>query len=326
MITLDDTCPCGSGLKFGDCCYKRMQRRSASGISSEVGELLKGKNFASLEEANRFLGSYMEQRNSAPLDDFCGLSPAQMHKLLDLPFESPELAEFPVDLGESIDAPVMQLFNHLAEAIGEDGLKATATGNLPQKFVKATFANYDTERYPLLSPRIEPEYQELHTCRILAEMSGFIRRYKGKYVLIKRCRDLLAKGRQGEIYQALLKTCVTEFNWAYNDAMAEIPTIRRTWLYTLYLLYRNGSEFRPQKFYEGAFLRAFPLVMKEIARERAYGTPEEYIRHAYTLRTIERFAVFFGLAEAKKLPGEKFRAPIVVKGTELLERAVVLHV
>lgn len=43
--------------------------------------------------------------------------------------------------------------------------------------------------------RSEPEFREMHTTRLVAELAGLIRKYKGKFILSRECRKLLAEHR-----------------------------------------------------------------------------------------------------------------------------------
>ena len=61
------------------------------------------------------------------------MSQEKIHRLLHFPFEPPAHAEFP-PLAGSPEAPILTLFTMLITAIGPDGRKSTATGNLPGKF------------------------------------------------------------------------------------------------------------------------------------------------------------------------------------------------
>ena len=85
----NDLCPCGSGLKYKKCCADKHDasehQRVMGPVMGELKELLKGKSFGSLDEANAFLHQHNQQRNQAPRDDFHGLSPEQIHRFLHFP-------------------------------------------------------------------------------------------------------------------------------------------------------------------------------------------------------------------------------------------------
>jgi len=73
----------------------------ASGLAAEaiteIREGLEGRSFESLEEANAFAREITAHRNSAPLEEFSGLSPDMMFRFLHFPFESPGLVSFAED-------------------------------------------------------------------------------------------------------------------------------------------------------------------------------------------------------------------------------------
>jgi len=153
-IGRNDPCPCGSGLKYKKRCADKQepggQSTGAGKVMGELRELFKGQGFASRNEANAFLRKHMQKRNQDAVDDFHGLSPEKMHRFLHFPFDTPDLVAFPSCLDIKPEAPIISIFNLLVDAIGEQGLKATATGNLPRNFCRES---------ALASPG-EEEYQQ----------------------------------------------------------------------------------------------------------------------------------------------------------------------
>lgn len=327
----NDPCPCGSGLKFKKCCVDKEDasehQRVMGPVMGELKELLKGKNFASLDEANAFLRQHSQQRNQAPLDDFHGISSEQMHRFLHFPFETPDLIALPTALDGDPQAPVLALFNLLATAIGNDGLKATATGNLPRNFCReAARAFLGEEEYQRWSRygelRTEPEFREMHTTRLVAGLAGLIRKYKGKFILSKECRKLLAEPGSPGIYPRLFKAFVREYNWAYDDRFEEISFIQQSFLFSLYLLARYGGEWRSSIFYEDAFLLAFPTLLSQVQPVGSYFSPEKVLRLSYSTRSLDHFAQFFGLVEIERPATDRYSDEFRVRKLPLLEQVV----
>src|SRR4030067_3432079 len=111
-IGRNDPCPCGSGRKYKNCCHDRQVAgkppSEAREVLNELGQMIKGQSFASLEELQAFTDRFMRQRNQAPLDDFQGLSADQMHRFLHFPFDSPNLVTYaPVVAGDP-KAPLLR--------------------------------------------------------------------------------------------------------------------------------------------------------------------------------------------------------------------------
>jgi len=330
----NDPCSCGSGLKYKKCCADKHDasehQRVMGPVMGELKELLKDKSFGSLDEANAFLHQHSMQRNQAPRDDFHGLSPEQMHRFLHFPFDTPHLIIFPSSLDSLLQAQILSLFNLLAAAIGDDGLKATATGNLPRNFCRESAQSYyGEEEYQRISRfgelRTEPEFRVMHTTRLVAELAGLVRKYKGKFILSRECRKLLADQGQSSIYPRLFRAFVREYNWAYDDHLGEIPFIQQSFLFTLYLLTRYGGEWRSSIFYEDSFLRAFPNLLPQVQPVGNYYSPEKVVRLSYSARCLERFAQFFGLVEIDRGGSDRYSEEFRVRKLPLLDQVVQFH-
>ena len=282
-----------------------------------------------MEEVQAFVDQHMQQQNRRPVDDFHGLSPAQMYQMLNLPFTSPELARFPDVFDTAPTAPLLSLCNLLVEAIGEQGLKPTAKGNLPRQFCRESALTYwgeetyqERTRYGGINK--EDDFSDLHITRLVAELAGLIRKYKGRFIHSRDCRKLLAGHGLAAIYPKLFRTYVEQFNWGYRDGCPELRFIQSAFLFTLYLLMRYGDTWRPHTFYEDSFLRAFPAMLDEIPPSSVM-TQEEEIRNCYTWRTLVHFAGFLGLAAVEPVSEERFYHQYRVKALPLLHQAVQLH-
>ena len=329
-IGRNDPCPCGSGKKFEHCCLGKASSTTSShgadNMSETLRKALEGRQFHSLEEAQAFLDQLTQQRNRRPLDEFHGLSPEQMHRMLNFPFTSPELVHFPEVLEVLPVAPILTLFELLASAIGEQGLKPTAKGNLPRNFCREAALAYWGEQQYKENTRFgginrEDDFADLHVARLVAELAGLIRKYKGRFILGRECRRLLAGGGLAAIYPRLFRAYVEEFNWAYRDGYPELPFIQSAFLFTLYLLTRYGDTWRPQVFYEDAFLGAFPQLLEEVPPSQLF-SPGETVRRAYTWRSLVHFAGYLGLATVEPVSDELLGREYRVKALPLLGQVV----
>lgn len=327
----NDPCPCGSGKKFKHCCLGR-GHNPARELNRELESLAAGREFDSLEDFQAFADRFMQQRNQTPVDDFCGLSPDQMSGLLYSPLDSPNLVRFPDVLPRAPQAPAMTLFNIVADAIGEEGLKITAKGNLPRRVCVAAadaLRDEDDEGHTGLRiswPNLEDDFPELSVVRRVAQFAGLIRKYRGRFLLTRRCRDLMDKSGPAGVYPPLLRAYATKFNWAWADGYPELPFIQHSFAFALYLLSRFGGEERPNAFYEDAYLRAFPALLDE-AEPRPYTTAEDQVRQCFTIRVLVRFAWFMGLVMMPRdTSGEPPFTTWRVRKTALLDDAAVFSI
>lgn len=290
---------------------------------------MEGKTFTTIEEAQTFLDAYMRRHNNALLDEFHGLSPEQMSCVLDFPFDSPELAAFSTLLDTPPSAPIIMLFQLLADAIGEDRLKPTTTGNLPRKLLRESALTYwgeeEYRKYTEIGNiNTETDFFEMHVTRLVAELAGLVRKYKGKFILSRDCRKVLKEQGTAGIYPRLLRAYAERFNWSYRDMLPEVDFIRQSFLFTLYLLHLYGGEWKTNTFYEDAFLQAFPVVLKNVP-ESPYWTQEDSVREAYSGRALKGFAQFFGLIEIETESGDRYDARFKVRALPLLEKVVAFH-
>ena len=326
----NDPCPCGRGKKFKHCCLGKASsaasRYDATDMSETLRKVLEGRQFNSLEEAQAFLDQITQQQNRRQLDEFHGLSPEQMYRMLNFPFTSPELVHFPEVLDLIPAAPILTLFELLTNAIGEQGLKPTVKGNLPRNFCREAALAYWGEQQYQENTRFgginrEEDFDDLHVTRLVAGLAGLIRKYKGRFILSRDCRRLLAGDGMTAIYPRLFRAYVEQFNWAYRDGYPELRFMQSAFLFTLYLLTRYGNAWRPQGFYEDAFLGAFPRLLDEVPPSQVF-SPDETVRRAYTWRSLVRFAGFLGLATVEPASDERLCQEYRVKALPLLDQFV----
>ena len=275
-------------------------------IQRAIQEFLKNKKFKNLEEANAGLIEFIWKLNNTPVDEFCGLTPYHMDALIYQPFNSPDVVRFNLEASPPLEAPFIRLLLMLLEEIGKEpeGLKATAKGNLPRKICRKIEEEFFPEeirklllrdRHPIMK---EENFWDLHVVRVVAELSGFLKKYKKSFVLTKKGKSIVERGFTIRDYMHLFQTFTREFNWAYSDYYEEIPIMQDSFLFTLYLLHLYGDEYRPREFYSALFIRAYPHVLEEVPSHIM--EPEDLVKNIYKIRVLENFAVVLGFAESKE--------------------------
>ena len=318
----NDPCPCGSGKKYKHCCLS-----PASVVNDELKGLLAEQEFDSIDDVQAVADQFMQQKNQLPQDDFQGLSPEQVHRMLHFPFDTPEFFTFPETLSSAPEAPILHLVQEITAAIDEKGLKATAKGNLPLKLcklAKVDYQKYKPEGDYLYRRNIssEEDFDDLHTARIILELSGLLRKTKGRFFLTKKYQQIVKKSGLAGLYPLLLKTYCRKFNWGFRDGYEEIPFIQHSFLFTMYLLKLHGDDWKLFFIYEDYFLQAFPMVINE-AESEPYRSAEDGVRACYSIRTLDRFLHFMGLTSIEKIPGDKpFKREYRIRKLPLLDEVV----
>ncbi len=300
----NDPCPCGSGKKYKHCCLN-----PAAAANDELQQLLAGQEFNSAEQLQAVANQFMQQKNQRPQDDFQGLSPEQVHRMLNFPFDSPEIVSFPKVLSVEPEAPILTLVQWISDAIDVKGLKATAKGNLPQKLCRNAALDYrkglaDDDIQHRMRVNKEEDFMDLHVTRIIMELAGLLRKTKGRFFLTRKYHQLADQAGNVALYPELFQTFCSKFNWGYWDRYPDIPFIQQSFLFSLYLLRQHGGDWKPSGFYIDAFLKAFPMVVDEVD-PLPYFTAEDEIRHCYSIRALERFLQFMGLSNMEEIPSDK---------------------
>lgn len=323
-------CPCGSGKDARACCQRRPRDGASAVIDAILADLqgaIAGGRFSSIEEAREYLNRTLKRYNEGPRDDFHGLSPHQLSRFLNHPFDSPDIVEFSSRLEAPVDAPVLTLFRALADAIGTDGLRATAQGNLPRVFCREAArvfneAGHANPFFRLDRINQEADFPELRVTRHAAMAAGLIRKYRQRFMFVDAGRRLWTETGLAGVYPRLLRAHIQRLQWSWADRYPELLIIQSSFLFSLYLLAKWGSSWRPAAFYENCFLKAFPATLDEMPAVE-YGTPADIVRKCYTLRFLVRFAWFVGLVELEAMSPRYTVIPeFKVRKTSLLDQSV----
>jgi len=296
-------------------------------LINDIRETLLAQGIDSEEAVTQAVADIMEQQQSRPLeDDFHGLSPDRMHSLLYETFDAPWFVwsnRSPYIEG----SPIIRMLKPLVAELSESPIKLTPKGNLPLKVVHQMAAQAGVEEGPISrhrgSVRSEEDVNPVHITRILAELSGFFNRQKGKLSLKKKWQQSLDKTGWGPLYGQLLHSLFKELNWAYVAGMDDARGIQTTAPFLLWLLHRHGQQWRPSGFYEEAQLRAFPVLLNEVA-PTPYSTAEDDVKQLIALRPLQLFD-WLGLIERRSLrriPEPPFGMQFDVKATPLLEELI----
>ncbi len=273
----------------------------------------------------------IDRKNKTPLDDFDGFSPEEMYTIVYFPFSK----ECPIQLNPALDnqilthIPIFRVVLELVNAIDKNGgLKLTPKGNLPTKIVKEIYSKKyildDLIEMGITKVQREENWIVLHTIKIVLNLSGITRKYKGKLVVTRQTKGNLENEEFSEIFYKFLQGYTTQFNWAYNDRFANEETGQIGCLYLLYLINKYGSTYRKLTFYTDLYLKAFPMfeVDGEEIEGIRYGKGEWVIE----IRFFERFATWFGFIEIHYDKDNKYVArSIGIKKTEVLSNLLITN-
>jgi len=274
----------------------------------------------------------VEAANSSALDDFCGLSPDQMHKLIYGPFgpDSPLRFCYDVDNDMLDQIPFLRLAEELLHIIErKDSLKLTAKlGALPRKVVQELYSKkFITKEFVesgavrLLDESDSTALWSLHQNTVL---SRIVTVNRGKMTLSKDGRRLLEYKHRPELFNRLFQTFTLNNSWASADRYADFPIAQLGWGFSIYLLLRFGQEPRQVSFYAEKYLKAFPAMLKYI-RPITRNSPIIDFLNCYETRTYHRFLEWFGMI--RYMSGQSFfeRDKAIIAPTDVLTRVFLLR-
>jgi SEC-C motif/Domain of unknown function (DUF6930) len=254
---------------------------------------------------NRRLAQVGQTWNAAPQNDFGGLSPTQVGRLLErtdwVAGDGVIRLRTDLPLSELANAPVLLNVRTILTCAAESGgLDATATGNLQLAVVehlldRLHFEEGYVDELRSVSKRItEMDVGPLHEARVLADVAGLLHRRGPSFKATKRGTDLLDDARAGELYARLFDGCFTRFNLAYGRVL-EWPELQHQIGYTLYRLGQIARDWsRIEEMVEPAVL---PYARERAPRLEGIDAP------AFGLESLVlRRLAGFGLIERQATP------------------------
>lgn len=284
----------------------RGPRSPAGGVFRVVEEALAGGEFASLDEARRAVDDAVGRHNSTPRAELLGLSPDQVHRLLEAEWGEPGSAvrlDPTVELEALEHARTLVSARRFLRALQDDGgTRATRAGNLNRAFVAEMVEELswrpgfreELRRWNKVVD--EGDARPLHILRVLLEEAGLAALRKGTFRATGKARDLLAEERAGALFALLFRTHFRVLNLAYLDRAAPAPGFQDCAAVALYRFGALDPAWRTPAELVGQLL--LPAVRDQIPI-RAGWDPAALILQTRLLDPLEGF----GLAELRESPG-----------------------
>ncbi len=329
----DALCPCESGRRYIECCLERHVEKGRGNPIQEINEELKkemaARNFANLDEANRFLRDFYTRRNGKPSPDFLGLSPDQVHRLIDLPLtHAGDIVllsrDFSAEDMTGIPA-VSHCIRFLNDLASSGRLKETAAGYLPREFARRLFDDLDQSPLkPHIKFRTETDSGTVHFLRLILGIGGWMKKEKGRFSLTRKGEKAVRQGFSAGDYLDLFSAFAFKFNWGYQDGFPEFRIIQQGVLFSLYLLHKKARGFVDNHSLSPFFIRAFPMILPE-ARP-SWGSAFYQVNSCYSVRFLERFCLYMGLIELREKQRETFARALSLKTSPFFDRLLTWKV
>ena len=323
-IGRNQPCPCGSGKKFKHCCDGNNNHPPhLQDVFADLQQLALSNPGLSREDFETVMASKVQARNSKPSADLCGLSPEQMHNLLNAPWNAWQGVEFsiPADVSGS---PVMRYLEILLENLLEAGgsIRLTTKGNLPVRIVQQCGAIADqlpsVEQLSHISlseyrGRNEDDFNALHYTRVIAELAGILYQRSGRLHFKKDAQKKYQRQGLGGLYADMLASATRHYNWAYMDGYSDQIALQELWLF---MLWRLQSHCCIQQLAQEVAVVVGPMLDQLPHSE--YSSKQQELSNIVSIRFVRRFLGFFGLVRHLESIDSYGMAPGKVEFTPLM--------
>lgn len=266
---------------------------------------------ASDAERQAVLDRAIDAHNTRPQAELCGLSPAEVHRLLSADWEAPGGGvETNADLAleELAGSPFLDnARTFLAALREEEGTRATAAGNLNRAFVERMLESmrFSSELVDLIRRMNkvinEQDAWPLHELRVVLVRAGLVKKRKGAFTLTRRGAELLDEEAGGALYARLFRTFFRRFNLAYLDGYPEAREFQDTLAVSLHRFGEIGDWLSPR--------RAVSAILLPVVRQRVppHANGFDPLPGLVRRRFLDPL-VDFGLAEERIAESEEERA------------------
>ncbi|MBD3167572.1 hypothetical protein GF324_13310 [bacterium] len=226
---------------------------AASLFREMIEKEMKGMGADDVAFMQDFLSKAAEEFNTTPQEGLGGYSPREFHALFYADFMSDTSA---VKLNEAIPLKELEAGELLVNARSfleilqeENGTKMTQSGNLNRAFVRRAV---ERMRFPdgylkaldeVHKAVNENDVSPLHLLRVLLMQAGFVRKYRGRFIVSKKGRELHSEEKAGQLYASVFRTYATKFNHAYVDGWPELPIVQQSLAYLLHRLSQTEGRW-----------------------------------------------------------------------------------
>jgi hypothetical protein len=228
-------------------------------------KILKDNPNATLEEMNKIAQKTTRTYNDTGIEEFDGLSPNQMHTLLENNWGG-NLITINPHRYDATDIPIIQQINYFLNILRVQGeLKLTAIGNLPPAIVKDIYSQrFITDRMMELGiTKLARETDVIHIefMNIICNIAGLVKKRNNKYSLTKAG---LKQMNTPELVYTIIDTAFHKYNWAYFDRHEGKEIGQYGSSFTLCMLKKYGREWRSDEYYADLYFKAMPLLLEHL--------------------------------------------------------------
>jgi hypothetical protein len=268
--------------------------------------------------------SLMMLLNNRPIDDFEGFSPSEIHHILYDLFSDDCPVKIRGNISEDVlkKIPFLLQVKYILDVINEKNeIKLTSRRCFPVWLVKDIysqgFLKDDMIEAGITKLNREDASLTISVTHSIAGMAG-LTKVQNNHILLTRKGKKLLDDWNG-LFLAIFKIFSLKYAWSQNDLYEDYDSCQRCFGFTLKLLSEYGAQKREVKFYGDKFLLAFPAML-ELMEPSLYRNLEDVFLSCYSIRTFERFLVYFNLIEIDYTGTYPYDRKTFIRTTDIFDK------
>ena len=245
----------------------------ATETQKSIAAEMKGREFSNFSEVQSFMNSFMEEKNNKGLDDFEGISPAQMQAILSGKLEQVTWLltlrkKLPNSMVEQTDVIEVMKWILQYHALQGGKVKLTEKENFPRKMCEAFLLQYEPFHEKGDPVPSEEKIPLLYTAHELLYFLAYLDESQTLSWITRSGIELFSSDRWSSLYSDALECILDYRRWAEDlldemdmelDDIEHFAIIQSAAPFLLYLLHRHPTGSMNDLF--NRFCRAFPIYL-----------------------------------------------------------------
>lgn len=294
-----------------------------------------------MENFNREIESTLHLLDNRPIEEFDGLSRADMRYLIYNPFSK----NSPLQISKEISNRVLDQISFLKpfelflnKCVEVKYIRLTKKGFLPTALVREIDISAVRSQDFVSIERSYMRYSEkdshtARTVRVTTENAGFLINRNNKLMISQKLKECLQANDRAKIFRGIFKAYTQLYDWKSVIYMDNLNTGQEGFAYTLYLLSKYGKSYRPISFYIDKYFKAFTLKSDLLEPDENDLTTTDLIaskiiklthsdspNFSFEIGTFEKFLVRFNLVNYQFVQKQNSERQLMIKKSRIFDK------